>query len=100
MIRAKNFMAGNAMMRQLAFSKLDLVMHRSLAKDPPKEIEESLQELLQEYFQNVKPDHAPSQCVSVIYSVILWGMHPLITHISGRRFWMQMHLPALRRKAL
>ena len=54
MIRAKNFMAGNAMMRQLAFSKLDLVMHRSLAKDPPEEIEESLQELLQEYFPKRK----------------------------------------------
>jgi oligopeptidase A len=54
MIMAKNFMAGNAMMRQLAFSKLDLVMHRSLAKDPPEEIEESLQELLQEYFPKRK----------------------------------------------
>jgi oligopeptidase A len=54
MMRAKNFMAGNAMMRQLAYSKLDLVMHRSLAKDPPEEIEESLQELLQEYFPKRK----------------------------------------------
>ena len=54
MIRAKNFMAGNAMMRQLAFSKLDLVMHRSLAKDPPEDMEDSLQELLHEYFPKRK----------------------------------------------
>ena len=57
MIRAKNFMAGNAMMRQLAFSKLDLVMHRSLAKDPPEDMEESLQKLIEEYFpkRNTRP---------------------------------------------
>ncbi len=54
MIRAKNFMAGNAMMRQLAYAKLDLVLHRSLAQDIPDNLEESLQELLADYFPKRK----------------------------------------------
>jgi len=49
MIRAKNFMAGNAMMRQLAFSKLDLVLHRSFARDMPEDLEYSLQQVLTDY---------------------------------------------------
>ena len=98
MIRAKNFMAGNAMMRQLAFSKLDLVLHRSLAKDPPEDIEESLQELLQEYFPKRKTRPHTIAMRSVIYSVILWVMRPPTTHTSGQRSWMPMHLPASGRK--
>jgi len=54
MIRAKNFMAGNAMMRQLAFSKLDLFMHRSLAQNLPDDLEKSLQESLIDYFPKRK----------------------------------------------
>ena len=54
MIRAKNFMAGNAMMRQLAFSKMDLVMHRSLASNPPEDLEETLQLILVDYFPKRK----------------------------------------------
>jgi len=54
MIRAKNFMAGNAMMRQLAFSKLDLVMHRTLAQDLPQDIESSLQNILRDYLPKRK----------------------------------------------
>ncbi len=54
MIRAKNFMAGNSMMRQLAFSKLDLILHRTLAHDIPENLEESLQDLLSEYFPKRK----------------------------------------------
>ena len=49
MIRAKNFMAGNAMMRQLAFSKLDLVLHRSFAREIPEDLEYSLQQVLTDY---------------------------------------------------
>ena len=54
MIRAKNFMAGNAMMRQLAFSKMDLVMHRSLASNAPEDLEETLQHILVDYFPKRK----------------------------------------------
>ena len=54
MIRAKNFMAGNAMMRQLAFSKLDLVMHRTLAQDLPQDMESSLQNILRDYLPKRK----------------------------------------------
>jgi len=54
MIRAKNFMAGNAMMRQLAFSKLDLEMHRSLAQNLPEDIESALQQILADYFPKRK----------------------------------------------
>jgi len=54
MIRARNFMAGNAMMRQLAFSKMDLVMHRSLASNPPKDMEETLQDILVDYLPQRK----------------------------------------------
>lgn len=54
MIKAKNFMAGNAMMRQLAFSKLDLVMHRSLASNLPEDLEASLQDRLSDYFPKRK----------------------------------------------
>jgi oligopeptidase A len=54
MIRAKNFMAGNAMMRQLAFSKLDLEMHRTLAHNLPDDIESALQDILSDYFPKRK----------------------------------------------
>ncbi len=54
MIRAKNFMAANAMMRQLAFSKLDLIMHRSLARNLPDDIEAALQDNLVEYLPERK----------------------------------------------
>lgn len=54
MIRAKNFMAGNAMMRQLAFSKLDLEMHRTLAHNLPDDIESALQDILSDYFPKEK----------------------------------------------
>ncbi len=54
MIRAKNFMAGNAMMRQLAFSKLDLEMHRTLAHNLPDDLESALQSILADYFPKRK----------------------------------------------
>ena len=54
MIKAKNFMAGNAMMRQLAFSKLDLVMHRTLAQNLPQDMESTLQEILRDYLPKRK----------------------------------------------
>ena len=65
MIRAKNFMAGNAMMRQLAFSKMDLVMHRSLALDPPKDVEDALQNILADYFPKRK---TPPRTIAMRFS--------------------------------
>ena len=41
MLRARNFMAGNTMMRQLAFAKLDLFIHRILAKEEFASLEDS-----------------------------------------------------------
>ena len=64
MIRAKNFMAGNAMMRQLAFSKLDLVMHRSLAQNLPQDLESSLQNVLHDYLTQTE-DKTTNHCPSV-----------------------------------
>lgn len=46
MIRARNFFAGNATIRQMAFSKLDLFLHRSWAKEMNGEIEDALQDQL------------------------------------------------------
>jgi oligopeptidase A len=54
MLRARNFMAGNTMMRQLAFAKLDLHIHRVLAKQEFDSLESSLQETLQEYLPKRK----------------------------------------------
>lgn len=54
MLRARNFMAGNTMMRQLAFAKLDLHIHRVLAKADFEELEGSLQEILHDYFPKRK----------------------------------------------
>ncbi|MDA8991150.1 M3 family metallopeptidase [Opitutales bacterium] len=54
MLRARNFMAGNTMMRQLAFAKLDLHIHRVLAKTDFEELEGSLQEILHDYFPKRK----------------------------------------------
>jgi len=65
MIRAKNFMAGNAMMRQLAFSKMDLVMHRSLALNPPDDIEDTLQNILVDYFPKRK---TPPRTIAMRFS--------------------------------
>ena len=54
MLRARNFMAGNTMMRQLAFAKLDLHFHRVLAKQEFDSLESSLQETLREYLPKRK----------------------------------------------
>ena len=54
MLRARNFMAGNTMMRQLAFAKLDLQIHRVLAKTNVDKLEDSLQETLRDYLPKRK----------------------------------------------
>ena len=54
MLRARNFMAGNAMMRQLAFSKLDLFLHRTLALQDFEDLENEIQSALEEYFPKRK----------------------------------------------
>jgi oligopeptidase A len=54
MLRARNFMAGNAMMRQLAFSKLDLFLHRTLALQDFDDLEKAIQSELKEYFPKRK----------------------------------------------
>jgi len=54
MLRARNFMAGNTMMRQLAFAKLDLHIHRVLAKQEFDSLESSLQKTLREYLPKRK----------------------------------------------
>ena len=54
MLRARNFMAGNTMMRQLAFAKLDLHIHRVLAKEEFDSLESSLQKTLREYLPKRK----------------------------------------------
>ncbi|MGY8712815.1 MAG: M3 family metallopeptidase, partial [Verrucomicrobiia bacterium] len=54
MLRARNFMAGNGMMRQLAFSKLDLFLHRTLALQDFQDLEKEIQSALGEYFPKRK----------------------------------------------
>lgn len=54
MLRARNFMAGNTMMRQLAFAKLDLHIHRNLARQEFGSLESSLQETLKGYLPKRK----------------------------------------------
>ena len=54
MLRARNFMAGNTMMRQLAFAKLDLHIHRDLARQEFDSLESSLQETLKGYLPKRK----------------------------------------------
>ena len=49
MLRARNFMAGNSMMRQLAFSKLDLFLHRTLALKEFDDLEKEIQSVLSDY---------------------------------------------------
>ena len=47
-------MAGNTMMRQLAFAKLDLFIHRVLAKEEFASLEDSLQQTLEGYLPKRK----------------------------------------------
>ena len=54
MLRARNFMAGNTMMRQLAFAKLDLHIHRFLAKHEFEDLEASLSEALNSFLPKRK----------------------------------------------
>ena len=54
MLRARNFMAGNTMMRQLAFAKLDLHIHRKLAKEEFDDLESNLQTTLENYLPKRK----------------------------------------------
>ena len=54
MLRARNFMAGNTMMRQLAFAKLDLHIHRFLAKHEFEDLEANLSEALNSFLPKRK----------------------------------------------
>ena len=54
MLRARNFMAGNTMMRQLAFAKLDLFIHRELAQQEFDSLESILQKTLEKYLPKRK----------------------------------------------
>ena len=54
MLRARNFMAGNVMMRQLAFSKVDLFLHRTLAHKKFENLENEIQTTLVDYFPKRK----------------------------------------------
>ena len=54
MLRARNFMAGNVMMRQLAFSKVDLFLHRTLATKSYDNLENEIQSNLTDYFAKRK----------------------------------------------
>ena len=54
MLRARNFMAGNTMMRQLAFAKLDLFIHRELAQKEFESLESTLQSTLADYLPKRK----------------------------------------------
>ena len=54
MLRARNFFEGNATIRQMAFSKLDLFLHREWAKDMNGSLEEALQQELSAYLPKRK----------------------------------------------
>jgi oligopeptidase A len=54
MLRARNFFEGNATIRQMAFSKLDLFLHREWAKDMHGSLEEVLQQELSAYLPKRK----------------------------------------------
>tara|TARA_Y100000588_G_scaffold21508_2_gene21756 strand:+ start:3253 stop:5367 length:2115 start_codon:yes stop_codon:yes gene_type:complete len=49
MLRARNYMAGNAMMRQLAFGKMDLELHRRMAIDGYEDLETAIEQALEGY---------------------------------------------------
>ena len=54
MLRARNYMAGNAMMRQLAFGKMDLELHRSMAIGGYEDLEASIEQALEGYLAERK----------------------------------------------
>ena len=70
MLRARNFMAGNAMMRQLAFSKLDLFLHRSLAKRGFEDLEKEIQLVLVDYLPK---RNSPARTIVQRFSHIFSG---------------------------
>ena len=70
MLRARNFMAGNAMMRQLAFSKLDLFLHRSLAKRDFEDLEKEIQLVLVDYLPK---RNSPARTIVQRFSHIFSG---------------------------
>lgn len=65
MLRARNFMAGNAMMRQLAFSKLDLFLHRTLAKKEFSDLEKEIQTVLLDYLPR---RNSPARTIALRFS--------------------------------
>ena len=85
MLRARNFMAGNTMMRQLAFAKLDLHFHRVLAKQEFDSLESSLRKHSANTYQNAKPLPAPLPSASVIYSAVRWDtqLHIIFLQMGG-----------------
>ena len=54
MLRARNYMEGNAMMRQLSLGKMDLELHRRLAIDGYEDLDEALDQALEGYLAERK----------------------------------------------
>ena len=54
MLRARNFFSGNTTMRQMAFSKLDLFLHRQWKDGEKGSLEESLQGVLESFLPKRK----------------------------------------------
>ena len=71
MLRARNFMAGNTMMRQLAFAKLDLFIHRFWPRRNLLPSKIPFSKLLKDTYRNAKPLHGQLPSDLAIYSAVL-----------------------------
>ncbi len=54
MLRARNYMEGSAMMRQLSLGKMDLELHRRLATEGYDDLEKAIEEVLEGYLAKRK----------------------------------------------
>ncbi len=65
MLKARNFFQGNTTMRQMAFSKLDLFLHRTWAKGDSGALESSLQKELENFLPQRK---SPARTIVLRFS--------------------------------
>ena len=97
MLRARNYLTATANMRQLAFGKMDLELHRRFAKEPSGELDAIISEIQDTYVAKLDPP-APSNVRRFTpYFHPASVMPPPTTPTSGRRCWTPMHSPASKR---
>ena len=100
MLRARNYLTATANMRQLAFGKMDLELHRRFAKEPSGELDAIISEIQDTYVAKLIRLLPVTFDASPTYFHPASVMPPPTTPTSGRRCWTPMPLPASKKEGV